>query len=150
MIDPGGTLVLTHPSRSITYTLGNGPGTDMQVNGTLEISGNVVLDGSGTIQVNSTATMRLIDRGVLDATTDNGGTMAVLNTATLSTATITNTGIFSVSASNLYLNSGATLVNHSILVLPATTSVTITSSQGTGTLINSALGAICKRSASHK
>lgn len=131
----------------MTYTLGNGPGTDMQVNGTLEISGNVALDGNGTIQVSSTATMRLKDRGVLAATTDNGGTMAVLNTATLSTATITNTGIFSVSAGNLYLNSGATLVNHSIFVLPATTSVTITSAQGTGTLINSALGAICKRSA---
>ncbi|HEX2847694.1 MAG TPA: T9SS type A sorting domain-containing protein [Chitinophagaceae bacterium] len=136
---------------SSTQTLANGTGIDMQVNGKLHLGLNGILDGTGSLQINSTGTFSLLLSGARVRTpTVNNGHAVVSNPDATSTyienSVFTNNGTFTISSGRLTINNGE-LVNNSSLVILSTSPNSYIQSAGTtpvGLLTNAVGGTISK------
>jgi len=105
-----------------TQTLADGAGIDMQVNGKLHLGLNGILDGAGSLQINSTGTFSLLLSGARVRTpTVNNGSAVVSNPATTTTyienSTFTNNGTFTIASGRLTINNGELLNNNVVTVL---------------------------------
>lgn len=163
VVETDGTLNMTAPLLStITITINNGVGTDLQVNGTLSVGSGATLAGSGTIMnngalsINTGATLTgsstlqnniggtvSLNGGTLGVATTNAGTMninSLLASSTL-TSTLTNNGTLSHLYNTLTINNGGSIINNNLFNFPTgLLTTTITSTAGAASVTNTASG----------
>lgn len=144
VIDAGGQLFIYNLTTPFVCTLANGTGTDITNNGTLVVSANATLSGTGTIINNSGGTFIVRNTGTLAINSTNNGTMQVNGTGTFSANRVTNNSSFTLADFTLNLNN-ATLTNHGTINLPSTGDTFIAGTGG-GVFINDTDGTIYKSS----
>lgn len=145
VVATGGELYIYNPFTPIVFTLANGAGNDIEVNGLLVVSANATLVGAGNIVNNSGGTFIVRNFGILSVTTVNNGTMQVANNATFQSNTVTNNATFNMQSFTLNLNT-ATLVNHGTITFDSILDSFIDSSGG-GIFNNEPDGTLYKTSA---
>jgi hypothetical protein len=136
---------------SSTQTLNDGAGIDLQVNGRMHMGLNGILQGAGTLQVNSSGTLSFLLSGarVRTVTTNNGNTVVSNPTGTTSgieNNTFTNNGIFTVVSGVFTINSCELVNNNSFVILSTSPNSYIQTSGTTpaGQLTNAATGTLSK------
>lgn len=149
VIEAGGVLAIFNTTTPTTFTLDDGAGNDIEVNGRLYISAGATLTGSGIIQNNSGGVVVLRNQGISLINTINNGTMNVSGTGNLNNATLTNNGTFNLVDYTLNLNN-ATFINNSLvnLLYNADTYIATSTTADTGYFNNSSTGVIYKTNAS--
>lgn len=126
------------------FTLANGPGNDLEVNGNLVISVNATVSGTGNIVNNSAGTFNLRLTGILSVNTTNNGIMQINGAATFAGNTVTNNATFNHIDNTLNLNN-ATFINRGLIAFEAVLDSYV-SSTGGGIFTNEADGTLYKTS----
>lgn len=145
-VESGGILTIFNTDAPTTFTLNDGPGVDIAVNGKLYVSAGATLTGSGTVQNNSTGTFILRNQGILAVNTTNNGTTNVSGTGNIQNTLGTNYGTLNLVDFTLNLNN-ATLNNYGVINILFNSNAFIASTAGNGILINNAGGSIFKSNA---
>lgn len=144
VIESNASLFIYNLSTATNFTLNDGPGADIEVNGSLFISSNATLVGAGTIRNNYGGLLTIRNTGILAVNTQNLGTMVVNNTGTIQNATLTNDRTFTLSDFTLNLNN-ATFVNNDSVSLPFS-GLSYIAGSTPGTFINNPAAKIFKPS----
>jgi len=146
VIESGGVLNISNPITATTFTLNNGVGSDILINGKLYLSTNATLIGSGTVQNNNIGILILENGGTLSVDASNSGIMNVTNAPIVNNSLVTNNGTF-VLFDSVYLNT-STLLNNGLLSLPSTAycAFKTSTSVDTGFVTNTGGGFIFKTS----
>jgi lysophospholipase L1-like esterase len=145
-VESGAVLTIFHLSTPTTFTLSNGTGDDITVNGKLYISVNATLSGTGTIVNNSGGVFIIRNLGILSVNATNDGTMNISGTGFVQSATLVNNGTINLIDFTLDLNN-ATLTNNGTFNFVYNSSTFIASTVGTGIFNNTSTGTIYKSNA---
>lgn len=111
VIESGAVLTMFNFSTATSFTLDDGPGADITVNGRLYVSVNGTLTGGGTVQNNSAGLITIRNQGILAANTNSEGAIYINNTGNIQNTTVTSYGTLTLINFTLNLNS-ATLNNY--------------------------------------
>ncbi|AYB34677.1 hypothetical protein [Chryseolinea soli] len=147
VVAAGGQLFIYNFTVPTVFTLSDGTGNDIEVNGSLFVSINSSLTGAGTITNNAAGTFTVRNQGILAVKSTNNGTMNVSGTGNFQSTTVTNNGTFNLLDFTLNLNTNASLINNGLINLTSTATSWIATTAGTGTLTNNVAGTILKTSA---
>lgn len=145
-VESGSILAIFNTGTPTTFTLNDGAGVDIAVNGKLYVSAGATLTGAGIIQNNSIGTFIVRNQGILAVNATNNGTMNVSGTGNIQSAYCTNYGTLNLIDFTLNLNN-ATLSNYGTINILYNSNAYIASTAGSGTLINNASGSILKSNA---
>jgi len=129
------------------FTLNDGTGNDIEVNGSLFVSINSTLTGAGRIVNNAAGTFTVRNQGILAVKSTNNGTMNISGTGNFQSTTVTNNGTFNLQDFTLNLNTNASFINNGLINLTSAGTSWVATTTGTGTLTNNATGTIFKTSA---
>lgn len=144
VVASGGSLYIYNATTPTIFTLNDGNGNDIDVNGNLFVSVNATLTGAGVIVNNAGGTFTVRNQGILAARATNNGTMNISGTGNFQNTTVTNNGTINQLDFTLNLNNNASLINNGLYNLTSTSNSWIASTSGTGSLINNTTGTIFK------
>lgn len=144
MINSGGTLSVTGG----TFTLAASTATDLDCNGTLNLSGGT-LNGGGNINVNASGTFNWTGGingggGTMNINSGAALTMSGSNHSLGDTKTLNNYGIWTWTGGNFLYNNGAPVVNNYAVLNINTDADVNQNGANTGTFNNTASGIINK------
>ncbi len=144
VIEEGGALAIFNLSPPVrTFTLNDGIGDDIVVNGRLWISINALVIGDGSIAVSSSGRMTIRSGGRLGVDAVNEGAVVwETGSNSLQNAQLVNNGTISWVAGNITLTN-ATIINSGLLSVDAVGSVFLYASAPYG-IVNTASGIIQK------
>ena len=140
VIETGAALTIFNGSAT-TYTINNGTGDDIVVNGRLRIAvAGTTVSGTGTIQINSSGNFVFDISAKVSVAVTNDGTADLANTAILVGATFTNNGTLNLNSGNINLDN-SNIINNGILSIntPAGSS-NINNTAGTNSFVNNSMG----------
>ena len=146
VVETGANLYIYNSSTPTTFTLNDGAGIDIEVNGNLFVSINSTLTGTGSIQNDYGGVFTLRNQGVLSVNALNLGVMNVSGTGNIQNATLINNGVFTLLDFTLNLNN-ATLINNDSISL-AYNANTYFAGTGGGAVTNSSGAVIFKSNVS--
>jgi len=146
VVESGGILAIFNSGTATGFTLNDGAGADISVDGKLYVSINATLGGSGTIQNNSGGTFILRNQGILSVNATNNGTMNISGTGNIQNASLTNYGTINLVDFTWNLNN-ATAGNYGTINISYNAN-TFIAGTGSGVLINNAGAYLYKSNAS--
>jgi len=131
----GATVTLNHTASA---------GADLENFGRLYVRNNGFLIGAGTVNNNNGALIKVEFTATVNVTTSNllGGEVRFSQTSGIDGATLTNGGLINWEDNPLYILNGGSIVNNDSIAILPTTSVSLNSNGGGGSLINNAAGVI--------
>lgn len=140
-VQSGGILAIFNPTAT-TFTLNDGAGVDLNVDGKLYLSQLATLAGAGNIVVNSGGLMTARNSSIMSvpATIQSSANMVIENLFTLQ-STLTNNGAIQWLSSNFRFNNG-TFINNGTFTSSVPANQFFSNAGGTNSVTNSATGTI--------